>query len=521
MIILRAPEQPVQQKRFTSSVFLILLLQSALGGCSGISTPGPDGIEKKRLAGVSLRVACPDKQTGAIVAEISRGWAERVGLRELKTTYYDPDRDERPDEGADLWVLSAAQLPRWATERSLEPLPDDLTAADAELGWSRLLPQYREHLLKWHGLPYAVPLLGDAPLCFYRKDLLADSGHREAFGRQHPALTLKPPETWDEFAAIADYFSQSREPGQTRPSLPPLPRSDRELDRLFWTLAASIARRAVAADSDAAADVTDEDLFAFQFDPETGRPRIAGPGFVRALQLLQRLHPCRPSQSTAEPWASFRDGQAVLCLGDARLLGEFQAPGSKVRDRVGVCLVPGNRGYISWQTAQVRPVPQGINRVPYLGGGAFVLAVPRTASAKDAAFELLTELGGRALSNQVVLDPRWGGGATRAGQLDFHWDAWRLERSDAEALRTVIRQTLQHGLRNPVLCLRVPNEHRFRNALTREIRPALQAGKAGSEEEALLVLRRVERTWEDVIGTSTEEHKRLYRSSLGLLGSGK
>jgi hypothetical protein len=511
----------VQQKRFPPSVFLILLNLLTQGGCSGISTPAPDSILKKRLAGVSLRIACPDELTKVIITELSRGWANRVGLRALIITLYDPEKNERPDERADVWVLPAAELPKLVTERRLESLPDELTDPGGQLAWSGLLPQYREHLLKWDGVPYAVPLLGDAPLCFYRKDLLADSGHREAFSRQHPTLLLKPPDTWDDFAVIAEYFSRNWVPGKILPSLPPLPRSDREFDRLFQILAASICRRAVPADSARAADVTDEDLFAFHFDPGTGQPRIAGPGFVLALQFLQRLQHCRSPKSSGEPWTSFRDGQSVFCLGDARLLGEFQAPGSKVRNCVGVCLVPGSRGYVSWHSGRLRPVPQGINRVPYLGGGAFLLAVPRSASAKEAAFELLTKFGGRALANQIVLDPRWGGGPTLLAQLDSHWDAWRLERGEADAVRTSIRQTVQHNLRNPVLCLRVPNEDRFRTALTREVRLALLAGKAETGEEALAVLKRVETGWETVIGQSREEHKRHYRMSLGLLNPGK
>ena len=79
--------------------------------------------------------------------------------------------------------------------------------------------------------------------------------------------------SWRDYEKGFDVM-RTGEAGKVIPSLPPLPAGERELDRLFYTVAASTARRAVSADVAAGADVTDEDLFAFHFDLQTGRPRI-------------------------------------------------------------------------------------------------------------------------------------------------------------------------------------------------------------------------------------------------------
>src|SRR5439155_5266522 len=159
---------------------------------------------------------------------------------------------------ASAWIIRPADLPRWAPAGKLAAAPAEYRAAGGEYGWNGLLSLYRDKLLTWAGEAYGLPLLGEAPLCFYRADLWADAKHRQAF-REHYQRELGPPRTWEEFADIADYFYRNREPGRTAPSLPPLPESGEELDFLFHAVAAPHARRAVFQEEGRRA--TDEELF--------------------------------------------------------------------------------------------------------------------------------------------------------------------------------------------------------------------------------------------------------------------
>src|SRR5205807_460555 len=116
----------------------------------------------------------------------------------------------------DLWVLSPARMPHWANSGKLWPVPaayvsrsqervSERETQAADYAWENLLPLYRYKLCIWDQQAYALPLLGDALVCFYREDLFHDAGHREAF-RKKSGRDLAPPATWEQFTQIAEYF---------------------------------------------------------------------------------------------------------------------------------------------------------------------------------------------------------------------------------------------------------------------------------------------------------------------------
>src|SRR5262249_45972311 len=147
---------------------------------------------------------------------------------------------------------------------------------------------------------------------FYRADLLGDPAHerdyRAKFGR-----ALVPPQSWEDFADIAEFFHERDAGGSlSRAALPPLPERDDDLDRELYMVAAPCARGAVG---DGDADPTPRvEIFSFHYDLESGAVRIDKPGFVHALKLLQLLGRLRPAEPTGEPAVKFLEGEAVLCL---------------------------------------------------------------------------------------------------------------------------------------------------------------------------------------------------------------
>src|SRR5262249_2687388 len=185
-------------------------------------------------------------------------------------------------------------------------------------GWSGILALYREKLLRWAGQAYALPLLGDAPVCLYRADLFTDEKHQQAF-RAKWGRELGPPQPWDQFVRMAEYFASNPGPGKATPSLPPLPESAEELDYLFYAVAAPHVRSAFYQDQTKLPK--DVELFSFHYDFQTGEPRIAHAGFVHALRLLQRLQRFRPSGVSSHPGDAYGEGQAVLYLAEASRLG--------------------------------------------------------------------------------------------------------------------------------------------------------------------------------------------------------
>ncbi|HXG11483.1 MAG TPA: extracellular solute-binding protein [Gemmataceae bacterium] len=423
---------------------------------------------------VVLRVACPDDLPARIVELYGKAWGRREGAT-VEVERYPPGGS--PPAEADVWVIAPAELGRWADAGKLRPVPDSYLAENAPYGWkTSLLPIYRDRLLRWDGKPYAMPLLGEAPLCFYRTD------HFRSL-EQEQKRKFGPPATWEEFAEAAELLSQM---SGGKPVLPPLPNSDEELDRLFYTVAVCYARQAVFADDPQ--QPPDNETFSFHYDLETGQARINTPGFVHALKVLQRLQKVREPGTSPAPPEAFARGRASLCLADASWIERFQQ--GEARDRFAVCRVPGAAHYFSYTTGEPRPSPAG-NRVPYLGAAGWLMVVPAKSAHAEAAFALLADLSGREGSRQIVFNPAWGGGAFRHDHLSAAaWNVFGLQGAPTRDLVQVVSQTLLHpGLRNPLTRLRTPDEREHLRALVAEVRPALLEGRDAAEAMAAVARR--------------------------------
>jgi multiple sugar transport system substrate-binding protein len=486
------------------------LLLASLAGCGGTATTTPQAAPRP-FDGATLQVACPTDAVKAVVERYGHDWATRQGVRLETTTYAAPAGPESV-AAADLWLIEPASLGRWAAAGRLEPVPDEYTrpqpradeAGGAKYHWPDLLPLYRERLLRWGDRVYALPVLGEGPVCFYRLDLFADPDHKSAF-RARFGRDLAPPATWEDYADLAEFFNGR--PGLS-PSLPPLTDND-EIDRAFHAVAASCAVRAANLGALRGASDRRAALFSFHCDFATGEPLIASPGFVHALELLQRLQACRvPADGKPGPEA-FAAGRTVLCLADASWIDHFEK--SPAKPRFGIARVPGSRVVFDHATGQAE-TPAGGNYVPYLGADGCLGVVPRGAARAEAAVALLAELGGPEKSRQIAIEPRWGGGAFRGGQLSdpAGWSAFGLDQVQTKALLQALEQTLTPAsVGNPATRLRLPREAEYRKALLEQVRAALEGKK-----DAAAALKAAEEQWQAL--EPADRRRVEYAHSLGL-----
>jgi ABC-type glycerol-3-phosphate transport system substrate-binding protein len=495
----------MQWKSARIAILFFPLLLTATAGCR--PTPPSVGGSVSPHDGTRLRIAYPKAAETALPRRSLQAWGHRQNVK-LDLQQYDPAASA---PAADVWLVAPAELPRWAAADQIAPLPQRYQERENPLAWSDFLPVLREQLLLWERKPYALPLIGEAPVCCYRLDWLQAPPHREAlrklFGRD-----LDGPANWEQYVRLAEYFHQHGSDGKPAPSLPPLPRDDADLDRLFYTVAACYARRAVPTSQDRGIE-QENDLFSFHYDLKTGQPRLATPGFVHALKLLQRMQACRPPEPAEHPQDAFRAGRAVLCLTDAPWLKAFQATPA-LRDKVGVCPLPAGACVYDYVTGQPEAKPAG-NRVPYLGGAGWFAVVAKSSPHADAAFDLLADLAAAKTSTQIFLGAKEIGGPTRTDQLyRARWDAFDLDQKQEGHLREALHETLRCGnLKNPAVCLRTPRQAAHRTLLVAALRQALLKGA-----DAEKTLQRVADAWHRLDEEhGFEAHKADYRRSLGLL----
>jgi multiple sugar transport system substrate-binding protein len=488
--------------------FLVILLTGNLG-CRSRATDIPETADRP-FEGTVVRVACPDDSTEKVVARYGARWSSEQGAR-LETVRYDPAAGPEKGPKADLWLMTPAAMPARANADQLYPVPEGVTAPGASYRWDDLLPLYRYKLLVWDRKVYALPILGDATLCFYREDLFDDqqqqAGFKKKFGRE-----LAAPETWEQFAQIAEYFHGQKRPGIDAPcpSLPPLPENDMDLDRQFYLVAAPFVRLAVREED--RKPPPDVELFSFNYDLETGAVRIDTPGFVHALRVLQRLQAYRPPGTAPEPAMSFQKGEAVLCLAGPAWIPRFQE-NRNLRGKFGLCQVPGSLQVFNYRTGTPQAVAGG-NRPPYLGSGGVIAVVPKTNPQPAAAFALAADLGNPKTSRDVVIEPAWGGGVFRLEHLGrLGWQAFDLDNKKTERLLETLHETAVHAqVKDPVICLRTPDERSHREALDAEIRAALTSGKDAAD-----TLRAAADRWRKLdAGKDVRAKLAEYRLSLGL-----
>jgi multiple sugar transport system substrate-binding protein len=492
--------------------FVLLPLLAFLLSATGCNrrTPMP-ATQGTTPASPVLRVACPGEPTATIVSRYSQLWSSTSGVT-VRVERYDPAAGPESVAQADAWVIPPARMPHWAAAGRLLPVPATYTEEHSPYAWGHLLRDWRTKLLVWDEKAFALPLLGDATLCFYRKDLFDDAKSQEAFQKKY-GRPLGPPETWQDFADIAEFFHNRPRPGTARvgPSLPALPKGDDGLDVEYFSVAAPFARLAVREDNPK--PPPDVEIFSFHYDLRTGEPRIATAGFERALQFLQRLQAFRPPEPVDEPPAYFQAGDAVLCLAEPAWIARFQGD-ARVAGKFGFCRVPGSRQVADYRTGKEVPVPGG-NHVPYFGVTGWVGVVPKDAPQPEAAFALLAALSDPRASRDIVIEPAWGGGVYRRDHLDsgVGWQAFHLDRGQTESLVNVLRETLVHTqIKNPLVRLRTPDEAPRRQALLGEIRAAL-AGK----KDAAAALAAALAQWQKLDAAVDPKTRRLnYRLSLSL-----
>jgi multiple sugar transport system substrate-binding protein len=436
-------------------------------------------------AGVLLTLAVADPSDRDLARQLARSWAVRNGA-EVRIA-------EEPFDGtADVGLISAAELPRWAEAGRLAEVPAGRRDPADPYRWDDLLPAYRDRLTVWRERTYALPVLGEGMVLVYRKDAFDGKDGRPA----------APPTTWDELADVAAHLGPK--------SLPPLPAGPERFLAEFFSAAADYDRPAVGRNSE---DLIREreKFFSFQLNAATGAPRLTAPAFVHVAELFARMQPYREGGS--DPAAALRTGGArvgILSLAELGRVGPDAVAG------LGIAALPG--APFTFDAAGKRVAIHGdMNRVPYLGWGGRFGVVSAGGTNVAAAWDFLADAGmPERAALDLVADPRWGAGPYRTSQLDARsrsrWYAYGLSGPETERLTGALHENLGLGVQNYRLRLRTPNHAELDAILDSELRTLLSAPKPSPAA----AMEAVNKKWQDNINRRpADQWRELARKSLG------
>jgi ABC-type glycerol-3-phosphate transport system substrate-binding protein len=440
-----------------------------VAACSG---PKPASPPPRATTKTILKVSCVQGAAADVLKRFSPAFEAD---NDLKVSLLFRAPGAAPDPQADLWIVEPAVMPGLAAAKSLQRVPESYTDNNGDYAWRNLLPLYRLKLLIWGESKdvFALPLADEAMVCCYRSDLLADERYRTEFKAKY-GRELVPPATWQDITRIAEFFQNKPRPGIDRacPSLPPLPKDDDRLDRMFYLAAAPFVRQAVLEDRMASA--SPRNLFSFHYDLDTGKPLLHTRGFAAALECLTKLQSFRASGD--DPEAAFASGEAVLCLAPAPALDRFQKSAA-VKNKFGILRPPGSDTVYGIDPGH-SPSTTGINEVPYLGARGSLMVVPMSTANGAGASKLAAFLSSPRISRDVATEPAWGSGIYREEHRKLTWDSFGLGPEQTLKLNQILIETYIHAqVSNPLVRLRIPDQESHRAALLKQVRAALYSGK--------------------------------------------
>jgi len=373
---------------------------------------------------------------------------------------------------------------------------------------NEVLPAPRS-LLSYGGKKYMVANDHDGQVMYYRRDLLADPQHQKAF-RQKYGYALGVPRTWAEFRDVAAYFNgrDLTGDGAVGHGLTIALKAGNQGMFHFMSLSAPFV-------------IGPTNPRLYWFDPQNMRPLIESPGHVRALEVLVDLVQFGPREmlgwESGKSWDYFLAGRAALTFTWGDLGALAQQEGSKVKGKVGVAPLPGNKEYFSLAQAKWARGDTP-NRVGNTTGGSWAGVISRYSRSPEATYFLLALMATKEKSTVYAargwdgLDPGRSfhflppdGSAKIDDYLKASWDE-----TDVRDYLHAYFETFSNPLQLPYL--RIPGTYSYLQALNLHLAEAV--GGQVSPREAL---KATAVNFEEItLRIGRDAQRRAYRASLGL-----
>ncbi len=483
---------------------LIVLALALIG--AGRAEPEPEVVdpEELELEGVQLRLGVETGHAlGDPIKPYVEEWEEMTGasveITEIPFAEIYPRFMTSFHAGTDDFDVVII-LPTWLGDMSqfLVPL-DDLIEGDDMAAWDDVLPICQD-IVTWQDETLIMPLDCDLFMSFYNRTAFLDDDHRAAFQDIY-GYELAPPETWDQYYDIAEYFTEED------PDLYGAMESMSRGTQTFWT---GLSRMV--------GYVSQGEPGALFFDPEDMTPLINSPGHVRALEEWVRVvdvgAPDILEFDVGDIREQFPLNTGALAL-DWASIG-FIPTDRENQELIGFNPIPGPTEVYDHDTGQWIELDEP-NRVPYMAALGWGAAIPVTSNEQEAAWQLIRYLSSPEISLKLVsmrdnYDPATGYQPFRYSHFE-NVDGWvesEWDRDRAEEYLEATFESLTADFVKPDL--RIPGAFEYLD----ELDAGLTAALAG-EMEPQEALDEVAERWDAITNRKGRDVQlQMYRESIGL-----
>ena len=359
----------------------------------------------------------------------------------------------------------------------------------------------------WDGKTYRVSCDGDCHNFNYRSDVFADAGLAEEWKKSGGAGEWGVPKTWQQVNAATKFLKGKQLNGQD----------------LYGYLDPCKGWGGFAfyfLGSRATAYAKHPDDRAFLFDPDTMKPRVNNPAWVRAIQDVIDSLPSLPAdQLNADPGTT---GFQQFLAGTGSMLAWWGDIGSNVKtndtsvvgDVTAFDILPGSDDVYNAKTGQWEKLASGPNYAPnmaYIGWGIYVMArVDSDAKKQKAAWSLAAHLGGKDISLWMAAYPS---GFQPYRQSHFNVAEWTASGYDEAFIKNFLdSQANSYNHPNAAIEPRIPGIFQYYSVAEDEL-SKIYAGQMTAQAGADAIAA----AWEKITDQLGRENQiKLYKASLGM-----
>ena len=359
----------------------------------------------------------------------------------------------------------------------------------------------------WDGKTYRISIDGDCHNFNYRTDYFENEDLAKAWKDEGHSGNWEVPTTWQKVTEVSKFLKGKKHAGF--PAYGYLDVQKGWGGFGFYFLGSIATAYAKHPDSPA-----------FLFEPETMKPMVNNPAWVRAIQDVLDRRDCQPpDQINADPGVT---GFSQFLAGTGSMVSWWGDVGSNantsdeslVQGNVGFYILPGSDDVYNWKTGKWETLSSGPNYAPnmaYIGWGLYCMkTVDMDTTKRKAAWSACAHIGGKDLSLWMSMYPS---GFQPYRNSHFNIDEWvGAGYTNAFASDYLASEADSYNHPNAAIEPRIPGIFQYYSIAEDEL-SKIYAGEYDAQTGA----DNIAAAWDKITDQIGRENQiKLYKASLGL-----